>query len=119
MYESIGVIIGTVSLFLFIPTIRRAFLKTITKIKKPILSLIFLNETLFLGAKIMTYLAVTLAPAALVSVLGSTQIFFGIILGVCLTLLMPKAFKEDLSRSGLIKKSLFGIMAFVGIILVS
>lgn len=119
MYESIGVIIGGTILVIFIPVVRQAFFKTISKIKKPVLGLVLLNESLFLGAKIITYLAVTLGPVALVSVLGSTQIFFGVLLGIILTLIMPKVFKEDLSQSGLGKKVGLGVLALIGVVLVS
>lgn len=119
MYESLGVFFGGAILLIFISQIKKAFLITIQKIKKPVLGLVFLNEGLFLLGKILTYLAIAIGPVALVSILGSTQIFFGILLGVSLTLLAPKIFKEDLSKDGLIKKGLLGLLAFVGIILVS
>lgn len=119
MYESLGVVLGGICLLVFIKIVRNAFLKTITKIKAGDFGLIMMNEGLFLGGKILTYMAVVLGPAALVAVLGSTQIFYGILLGLILTMIAPKIFKEDLSRNTLIRKSLLGVMAFVGIILVS
>ncbi len=119
MYESLGVSLGGLMLFLFIPVIRSAFTKTIKGIRKTDLGIILFNEGLYLGAKIITYLAVTLGPVAVISILGSTQIFFGILLGVVLTMLVPKVFKENLSKDGLIRKAVFGFVAFVGIILVS
>lgn len=118
-YESLGVFIGGIFLLLFVPKIKRAFHKTITKIKKPLLGLVLVNECLFLGGKILTYMAVAIGPAALVSILGSSQIFFGILLGITTTLISPRIFKEDLSKSGLLKKGILGLVAFLGIILVS
>lgn len=118
-YESLGVFIGGLTLVLFIPRIRKAFIKTIQKVKKPVLGVVFVNEGLFLGGKILTYLAVTIGPVALVSILGSTQIFFGIILGILLTIFMPKVFREDLSKGRLFRKGILGAIAFAGIILVS
>lgn len=119
VYESIGVVLGGIFLYLFIGKIRSAFLSTIKSIKRPVLGLVFFNECLFLLGKILTYLAVVLGPAALVSILGSTQIFYGIFFGLIMTLILPKVFEEDLSKSALLKKTFFGIMAFAGIILVS
>lgn len=119
MYESFGVVLGGLALVLFISVVRKAFIKTMKKVKKGDLSLILMNEGLFLGGKILTYMAVTLGPVAIISVLGSTQIFYGILLGVILTMLLPKVFKEDLSRQGLYKKIFLGAVAFVGVILVS
>lgn len=118
-YESIGVFLGGILMLFFVPKIRTAFVKTIRQIKKPVLGLVFLNESIFLTDKALTYLAVTLGPVALVSILGSTQIFFGLLLGILLTMLLPKVFKEDLSKNSLFKKGLLGLLAFVGIILVS
>jgi hypothetical protein len=119
LYENIGIILGGVFLFFFITSIRNAFLKTIKKIKRPVLAMIFLNEALFLGAKIIAYLAVTLGPVALVAVLGSTQIFFGVLFGIVLTLIMPKVFNEDLSKNSLIKKIGLGVLTFIGVFLIS
>lgn len=119
MYESAGVVLGGICLLMFVSVVRQAFFKTIKKLKIIDLSLILINESLYLGAKILTYIAVSLGPVALVSILGSTQIFYGILLGVVLTILLPKAFKENISREGLYKKVILGVLAFVGIILVS
>ncbi len=119
MYESAGVVLGGICLLLFVSVVRKAFLKTIRKLKAVDLSLILINESLYLGAKILTYIAVSLGPLALVSILGSTQIFYGILLGAVLTILLPKAFKENISKEGLYKKVFLGALAFIGIILVS
>lgn len=119
MYESLGVVIGAIFLLGFIKIVRNAFLKTLKKIKVGDFGLIMMNEGLFLGGKILTYMAVVLGPAALVAVLGSTQIFYGIIVGLILTMFAPKVFKEDLSKSALIKKGLLGLMAVVGVVLIS
>lgn len=118
-YESMGVFLGGLSLLFFISKIRGAFTKTMHTIKQSVFGLVFLNESLFLGGKALTYLAVTFGSAALVSVLGSTQIFYGILFGVILTLIIPRVFKEDLSRNSLLKKGALGLLAFTGIVLVS
>lgn len=118
-YESIGVVLGGIMLFLVVSKVKKAFLKTISKIKKPVIGLIFLNECFFLLGKVLTYLAVMLGPAALVSILGSTQIFFAIFAGIFLTFLMPKIFKEEISKKALIKKTFLGLTAVLGIYLLS
>lgn len=119
IYESIGVVLGGILLLLFFSQIRQAFVMIVKKVKKPVLGMIFFNEALYLGAKILIYFAVTMGPPVLISILGSTQIFYGIILGVLLTIFMPKVFQEDISKGQLVKKGILGLMAFVGIILVS
>lgn len=118
-YESGGVVIGGALLLIFVYPIKQAFIKTIKKIKKPVLAMILFNESLFLGGKIITYLAITLGPAVLVSVVGSTQVFFGILFGIILTLTFPKVFKENLSKVGLTKKASLGLLVLMGVILIS
>lgn len=117
-YESLGVAIGGLFLYFLIPIVKKSFNITLKKINKAGLGFVFTNEFLYLMGRISTYYAVALGPVALVAIVGSTQVFFGIILGIILTLFMPKVFKEDLSKEGLLKKSLFGLVVFIGIILI-
>jgi len=119
MYESLGVLIGGLGSVFFVSSIREAFLNTIRKIEKPVLGAVLFNESLYLGAKIITYLAVSMGPPALISVLGSTQIFYGIFLGIILTMLLPKVFKENLSKQELYKKMFLGAVTFVGVVLLT
>lgn len=119
IYESIGAVIGGILLLLTLPAIRKSFIKTIRVLKPLDLGLIIFNETLYLGGKALTYMAVALGPVALVSILGSTQIFYGILIGAILTFILPKVFKEDLTKEGFVKKVLLGVVACAGIILVS
>ena len=119
IYESWGVVIGGVLLFLMLPGLRKAFIHTASNLKLVDFGLIIFNEVLYLGGKALTYLAVALGPVAIVSILGSTQIFYGIFIGIVLTVILPKVFNENLTKSGIIKKLLLGVIAFVGIVLVS
>lgn len=119
MYESLGIALGGLLLFLILEKTRTAFLKTIKKISGSTLGLLTLNESLYVLGKSFTYLAITLGPVALISALGSTQVFFGILLGVSLTLILPKVFKEDLSKKSLIKKGALGLLAFSAVYLIS
>lgn len=119
VYESIGIILGGIFLYLFVTKIRIAFIKTITTIKKPTLGLVFLNECIFLLGKILTYFAVILGPATLVSVLGSIQVFFGVLFGTCLTLIAPKIFKESISPKDLQRKAGLGLIVLLGIWFIS
>ncbi|HEX2907079.1 MAG TPA: hypothetical protein VHO69_09485 [Phototrophicaceae bacterium] len=80
--------------------------------------LIFVNETVYVVAKLLTFTAAALGPVALVSVLGGTGIFFGIALGWLLTTLAPTLFKEDITRQGLTQKDLLALVLFGGIWLV-
>ncbi len=118
-YESWGIGIGGIALFLIFPGIRNAFLKTLKTLKKPTIGVLFGNEIVFLTGKVTTFLAYSLGPVALVSVIGGTQVFFGLIYGTILTLLFPKSFKEDISKKTLIRKGALGILVLLGIILIT
>lgn len=116
-YESWGIGIGGLILFLVFPQIRNAFLKNIKSIKKRTLNVLFINEVIFVMAKAITFLAYSLGPVALVSLLGGVQVFFGIIYGFVLTLLFPKLFNEDIRSKTLIKKGILACLVLFGIML--
>lgn len=117
-YESWGIGFGGLILFLFYIPARNAFLENVKTIKKRTLAILFINEGLFALGKSLSFLAYSLGSVALVSVVSSTQVFFGIILGFVLTLIAPKVFKEDVTKEGLLKKIAFSILLFIGILLV-
>jgi drug/metabolite transporter (DMT)-like permease len=94
-YESWGVAVGSLLLFVFSKKIRKSFLKTVKTI--PIR---------------------TLGPAVLVSVLEGTQVFYAIVYGFILMKIAPKVFKEDMSAEGLTKKMIFACLLFFGIWLI-
>ena len=118
-YESIGVGIGGLILYLTVPSIRNAFNKNFPKTKNKALGIIFLNECVFIIAKSLSYFAFSLGPVALVSVLENTQVFYGVLIGSILTIFWPKIFNERMSKEALIKKIVLGIILVIGIILLT
>lgn len=118
-YESWGIGIGGLILFILFPTIRNAFLQSLIYLKKPTINIITLNEIIFVSGKAVTFLAYSLGPVGLVSVVGGTQVFFGLIYGFVLTTLFPKFFNEDLRRETLIKKGFLACLVIFGIYLLS
>jgi drug/metabolite transporter (DMT)-like permease len=118
-YESWGIAIGGALVFIFVPSIRRNFMKNLKQIKARVLTILFVNEGIFVIAKSISFSAFAMGPVALVSVLNSTQVFYGILYGVFLTKALPKLFKEDVSRSGIVKKIGFAVIMFLGIVLIS
>ncbi len=118
-YESWGIAIGGALVFIFVPGIRKNFMKSLKQIKTRVLAILFVNEGIFVIAKSISFSAFALGPVALVSVLNSTQVFYGILYGIFLTKALPKLFKEDISKEGIIKKIGFAIIMFVGIVLIS
>lgn len=117
-YESWGIALGGLSLYLFSKTVRQAFISTLKTLKKSALAFVFLNEGIFVIGRLLAFLAISLGPLYLVSVLSSTSVFFGIFLGLVLTLLWPKIFQEETLLKGIIKNVVFAVLAFLGIALV-
>lgn len=107
-YESWGWAIGGAILFTFIPSVRKAFIETTKALKKQALTLIFVNEFFYIASKLLLFLAISLGSVYLVNVITGTQVIFGVLYGVILTLIAPKFFKEDVTKSGLLKKILLG-----------
>jgi len=117
-YESWGYALGGLTLWVAFPAIRRSFLDSLKTARVKAVSIVFLNEGVAVIAKLLGVLAISLGPVALVSVVGSTQVFFGILYGWVLTLLFPAIFKEDIQAANLFKKALLSVVMFAGIWLV-
>lgn len=117
-YESWGMGIGGFILYNLFPSIRKAFNRTSRKVGKRIFWLIVVNESVFLISRLLTYLAISKGPVALVDVVGGLQVVFAIIYGLILTLVAPKIFKENISKKGLFKKLILAGFVLVGLWLV-
>lgn len=117
-YESWGLGIGGTLLFIFFPQIRNSFLESVRTVPKRALFLMFTNEGVFVLAKSITFYAYSIGPASLVSVLGSTQVLFGVLYGYILTTLLPKYFKEDVKKETIVQKLLWGVLFLVVIFFV-
>jgi drug/metabolite transporter (DMT)-like permease len=117
-YETWGWFIAGMIVWLAAPDTRRAFHASVATISRSALSWVVVNELLFLGAKLLAFFAISLAPVSLVGVVGSTAVFFGVLYGVLLTHLFPRIFAEDISRNGLLKKAVLALVAFAGLLLI-
>lgn len=115
VYESWGLAIGGAVLAVAFVSIRRAFIKSFRSVGSSTLAIMFLNESLFVISKSITFYAISLGPVALVSVLSGTQVFYGILYGLVLTLMYPRIFHEDIARQDLWRKILLSGMLFLGI----
>jgi drug/metabolite transporter (DMT)-like permease len=118
-FESWGVAFGGLVLYLASPTVRGAFHHNLRTMHKRGFAAVALNETFYVTAKTLSFLAISLGSATLTTVLGGTGVFYGILLGWGLTLLYPLTFKEDISRANLLRKGVLAAVLFVGIILVN
>lgn len=114
-YESWGIAIGALLLFIFYKASRNAFIKTTRTVGNKVLGIMLLNEAIYILAKTITFLAISLGPVTLVSVLGGTQVFYGIVFGIILTIFMPKVFKEGIGKEEVVKKLILMALLFVGV----
>lgn len=114
-YESFGMGIGGILIFLFIPAVRKAFLKSRKIIFKGVWPIIVLNEVVFVIAKSLGYYAFVIGPVTLVSVLSNVQVFFGLMFGWILTVLLPHLFHEDISKKTLALKAGSAAFLFIGL----
>lgn len=117
IYQSWGAGLGGFLLFCAVPYMRRAFLSSFRVVNIPVLGLILLNESVFITGKLSNILALSKGAATLVTVLGSTQVFFGIIYGRVLTKAVPQVYREDVSRRGLVHEMILATGMFIGICL--
>jgi len=118
-YESWGIGLGGLLMFIFLPNVRNAFFSGVKQGGIKSFALIFTNEIIFVTAKSVQFYTFTLGPIALVSVITDTQVFMGIILGIVLSLLFPKHFKENLSLKHIAGKLVWGVLIFIGILFVN
>lgn len=114
-YESWGFTLGGLLIYLLVPSVRQAFWENFRTMPRRAMGIIAINETIFLTAKLMTLAAVALGPTALVSVLGGTQVFFGIVIGWALTVLVPSIYREEIARRDLLRKGAVALVLFAGI----
>lgn len=118
IYQSWGLALGGLSL-LAVKPVRHAFWQNFRSAGASTLAIMFGNETLFNVANATTFLAVSIGPAALVSVLSGTQVFYGLVFGTLLTLALPHIFKENISKTSLGRKIVFAALLFSGVALLS
>lgn len=117
-YENWGLGIGGIILYGVFPVIRNAFHESLRTVRKAGLSIIFFNEGLFALAKALRYYAYAIGPTALVSVVGSAQVFFGTLYGGILSLIVPHIFQENVTGKGLARKITCAMILFIGIWLI-
>lgn len=114
-YAAFGYFLAGITLLLFVPPVRRAFMSRLKETPpKAILALSSL-ETVFAIRMFIFYLALSLGSASLVTVVGSLNIFFAIIFGWILTLWKPHVFKEDIRPISLLQKAGWAALAFTGL----
>jgi drug/metabolite transporter (DMT)-like permease len=98
-----------------VPSYRRDFLRLFKQGKVAAVGLIALSRALFSASEAVTLYASLLAPVALVLVVNSFQPLFVFMLGIVLTLLLPRVGKESLDRKKMLQKGAgIGLMLLGG-----
>lgn len=115
-YEFLGAGIGGVILFLFVIFSRRDdFKKEVFEKGFKSWTIIGVNELIYIGARMLNFYAIALAPVSLVTVLGGFQPFFLLLFGFVLSNWFPNIVKEDISRSIVVLKFTAIVLIFTGV----
>lgn len=117
-YESWGVGVGGLLLFLLSSSAREAFVENFRTVGKKVVMVIFVNEAIFVLARVLLLYAYSIGPLALVSVLSGVNIFFGILFGLILAFFAPTIFQEKNVSLEVLKKVTLGGIALFGIWLI-
>ena len=115
-WYQIGFLILGIILF-SIKSFRKTFIKAIRTNGKVYLSLNLTNELINVVANLLVNFANILIPLALVNVLTGLQGAFAFIIGVIGIKILPKYFKENLSKKVVIQKISCIILSIVGLII--
>jgi len=117
-YEYLGVGLGTGMFFVYLFLTKRLHRE---KGRMSLyISFIFLIDKLIeIGGQAILAFAVTIAPIALVSIIGDTQSFIVFYMGLVLSIWFPHIIKEDLSKKTILTKICSLIFIFVGIMFIS
>lgn len=105
--------------FLCLARYRQQFLELMQSNGKALIAINASNELINLGGGLSYRYALLFAPLSIVQAIGSTTTLFVFALGVCLTLLLPKVGREDLSPREFVSKGLAALLVAAGVALVS
>jgi drug/metabolite transporter (DMT)-like permease len=94
----VGQVMAGLIMFVCVPGYRRDCIELFTQQKVAAVGLIGLSKVLFSVSEAVTLCATLLSPVALVLLVNSFQPLFVFILGIALTLLLPRVARESLDR---------------------
>jgi uncharacterized membrane protein len=100
----VGQVMAGLILLLCVPSYRRDFLALFKQHKAVAVGLIALSKLLFSVSEAITLYATLLAPVALVLLVSSFQPLFVFVLGIVLTLFLPRVAKESLGGTKMLQK---------------
>ena len=118
-WEHVMLTLVGILIYLLVPTYRRHFNTALRINSKAILSLNFLNETIYMVGNIVVSFAYMLAPIALILLAESFQPIFVFAIGIFFTLFFPKITKENMEKRSLLQKIIAIIITGIGTYLLS
>ncbi len=114
-YQVLGGTFGSLALLLF-PKNRIIFTKSFKKLSKKFHIGMTLNMIISVTFEFCNAAALSLAPVALVMVIGGIQPIIVFIMGIILSIWIPHIIKEDISKKNLIIKTVGITSIFFGIV---
>lgn len=115
----VGKVAVGVLILLCVPSYRKQFVTLIQKNKRGVLGLNAVSESLYIIGETAANYALTLATVGLVLLVGALQPFFVFIIGILLTLFIPRLGVESITRHALIQKCIGVSLLVAGTIGVS
>jgi drug/metabolite transporter (DMT)-like permease len=106
-------------LFIFATSFRKDLIRLIKVNNFSVIGYLFLAETFTLIGEVALIFAVLSAPVALIQSIGGLQPLFVLIIGVFITLFLPKFGKESLQRNDILQKSIGVSIITVGVYFLS
>lgn len=103
-WEHAALVVIGVLIFALVPHYRDSFRKAIRLNSKPILALNFLNEGLYITGNYVAAIVVVLIPVSLTLLMNSFQPIFVLLIGLVLTIVLPKIQVEHVSSRNLWQK---------------
>lgn len=113
-WEHLVLVLVGIIIFTFIRSYRQHFLKALKENSTGILSLNVLNESLYMMGNIVVAFAVMLAPVSLILLGESFQSIFVLIIGISLTLFLPKIYSEKINKRHIVQKVLAILITGIG-----
>ena len=104
-------------MLLFVPKIREQIVRQFQMIKKSA-GILVANDGLNITAEVTESFALTLATVPMVNIVGATQPFMTLALGLILTIWFPRIIKEDIGKTAIVHKLISITFMFVGLYLV-
>lgn len=118
-WEYVGFLIFGICIFVFVRSYRNGFMKIIKNNKPSVFRLNGISEAINIIAKITFNYASTLIPVTLVWLVDGLQSVFVFIIGILLTIFLPKISKEDISKRTFFQRALAICIMMIGIYIIN